>query len=97
MKSLMQQAREAPRIKSEYPPGTRILLSNMNDPMAPVPPGTRGTVERVDEAGQIHMKWDNGRSLALISGEDSFRKLTDEEIVQESKQPTEETGINMGM
>lgn len=97
MKSLMQQTREAPRIKSEYPPGTRILLSSMSDSLAPVPPGTKGTVELVDDAGQIHMKWDNGRTLPLISGEDSFRKLTDEEIAQESEQTTEETGMNMGM
>lgn len=97
MKSLMQQAREASRIKAEYPPGTRILLSSMNDPFAPVPPGTKGTVEHVDDAGQIHMKWDNGRSLALIAGEDSFRKLTNDELEQESEQPTEETGMNMGM
>lgn len=97
MKSLMQQTREAPQIRAEYPPGTRILLSSMSDSLAPVPPGTKGTVEHVDDAGQIHMKWDNGRSLALISGEDSFRKLTDEEIAQESEQTTEETGMNMGM
>ena len=97
MKSLMQQTREAPRIKSEYPPGTRILLSSMSDPFAPVPPGTKGTVEHVDDAGQIHMKWDKGRSLALISGEDSFRKLTDEELAQEAEGQAQETGMNMGM
>ncbi len=97
MKSLMQQTREAPRTKAEYRPGTRILLSNMSDPFAPVPSGTRGTVEYVDDAGQIHMKWDNGRSLALITGEDSFRKLTAEEIEQESEQLNEKMGMNIGM
>ena len=97
MNDLMRRTREAPRIKEEYPVGTRILLDHMNDPLAPVPAGTRGTVRFVDGAGQIHMSWDNGRSLALIIGEDSFRKLTDEEVAQEAKEQEQETGMNMGM
>lgn len=97
MKSIMEQTREAPRIKAEYPPGTRILLSHMNDRYSPVPDGTKGTVTHVDDIGQIFMNWDNGRTLPLNVDEDSFRKLTDEELAQEAEQPTEETGMNMGM
>ena len=78
--------RYSERIQSQYPEGTRIYLENMNDPHAPVPPGTRGTVDFVDDAGQIHMKWDNGRTLAIIPSEDSFRKLTEEEISEEQSQ-----------
>ena len=48
-----------------------------------VPPGTRGTVQFVDDVGSIHMNWDNGRTLALVPKEDSFRKLTEQEIEQE--------------
>ena len=62
-------------IKEQYPPGTRIRLNSMNDPYAPVTPGTEGIVDLVDDAGQIHMKWDNGRTLAIIPGEDSFTVL----------------------
>ena len=46
-------------------------------------------VDYVDDAGQIHMKWDNGRTLAIVPSEDDFRKLTDEELAEGSE--TEET------
>ena len=59
-------------IKKQYPAGTRIKLINMDDPWHPVEPGTEGTVEFVDDIGQIHMKWDNGRTLALVPGQDEF-------------------------
>ncbi len=76
-------SRQAQRYKESYPTGTRIMLISMEDPWAPVPSGTRGTVEVVDDIGQIHMKWDNGRTLALVPGEDSFRKLTEAELREE--------------
>ena len=62
----------------------------MNDLNAPVEPGTRGTVRYVDDAGQLGVAWDNGRSLSLIPGVDSFRKLTQQEIVQEQGMKMEE-------
>ena len=55
----------------------------MNDPFSPVEPGTCGTVRYVDDAGQLGVAWDNGRSLSLIPGVDSFRKLTQQEVAQE--------------
>lgn len=69
--------------RKAYPPGTRILLNHMDDPRDPVRAGMRGTVRFVDDQSQIHIQWDNGRGLALIPGVDSFRKLTQEELVQE--------------
>ena len=62
----------------------------MNDPYAPVESGTRGTVRYVDDAGQIGVVWDNGRSLSLIPGVDSFRTLTQQEIAQEQGMRMEE-------
>lgn len=62
--------------RSCYPPGTRIVLSSMNDPYAPVESGTRGSVRYVDDAGQVGVAWDNGRSLSLIPGVDSFRRAS---------------------
>lgn len=63
---------EIQRIKKIYTPGTRIRLLEMNDPYHPIPHGTNGTVDHVDDAGQIHMKWDNGRTLAIIPEVDRF-------------------------
>lgn len=59
-------------LKAQYPTGTRIRLERMNDPYAPVPSGTMGTVDMVDDACTVHMIWDNGRSLGLVPGEDVF-------------------------
>ena len=70
-------------VKNEYPVGTRIQLEEMIDIYSPVKSGTRGTVRFVDSIGQIHMQWDDGRSLALIPETDSFRKLTEDEIAEE--------------
>ena len=61
--------------KKQYPTGTRIRLIHMDDPYAPVSDGTTGTVITVDDAGNIHMKWDNGRSLAICPEVDSFAKI----------------------
>ena len=97
-------------IKRTYPPGTRIELISMSDPYAPVSSGTKGTVSFVDDIGTIHPKWDNGRSLGVVVGEDEFRKLSQSEIEAEqqsaeekneqtnsSDEPDETGGMNMTM
>lgn len=37
--------------------------------------GVCGTVESVDDAGQLHVKWDNGSTLALNPDVDEFTIL----------------------
>ena len=59
-------------IKKMYPAGTRLCCDRMQDDPRPIEPGICGTVIGVDDAGQVMMKWDNGRSLSLIPGLDSF-------------------------
>ena len=58
--------------KNTFPKGTRICVDNMDNDPRPIPAGTCGTVELVDDIGTIHCKFDDGRSLGLIPGEDSF-------------------------
>jgi len=82
-------SRQAERMKENYPSGTRIVLISMEDPFAPVPSGMRGTVNFIDDIGQIHMHWDNGRSLAIVPGEDVFRKLSPEEVETEKSSKLE--------
>ena len=83
--------RMAEYYKQKYPKGTRIELIQMGNDPRPVPPGTRGTVTYVDDMGQIGMHWDNGQSLSLIPGEDSFRVLNQEEIASEKNAASFET------
>ena len=62
------------RLQKRYPPGTRVHLQYMDDPQAP-PTGTMGTVQYIDDLGQIGVNWDTGSSLSLIPGKDSFSKI----------------------
>lgn len=77
------ERRFAQRMKDNYPPGTRIMLISMGDDPRPVDDNTRGTVKTVDDIGTLHCAFDNGRSLGIVPGEDSFRRLTDEELAEE--------------
>lgn len=64
-------------IKKIFIPGYRIKLISMNDPDG-LPSGSKGYVDFIDDAGQIHMNWDNGSSLALIYNVDEFEIIPDE-------------------
>lgn len=76
--------------KESYPPGTRIMLLSMGDDPRPVEDNTRGTVRVVDDIGTLHCSFDNGRSLGIVPGEDSFRKLTEEELAEEQENDIDE-------
>lgn len=72
-------------IKRKYPPGTRIELHFMPDDLRPIEPGTCGTVRFVDDIGTLHCDFDNGSSLGVVWGVDSFSVI----------EPTEDEGIDM--
>ena len=75
MEETMMDRKMVNFIKDQYPPGTRIRLNAMDDPYAPILPGTEGEVDFVDDEGKIFMKWNNGRTLPLAPGKDSFTVL----------------------
>ena len=90
------ERRFAQRMKDNYPPGTRIVLLSMGDDPRPIEPNTRGTVKAVDDIGTLHCAFDNGRSLGVVPGEDSFRKLTAEELAEEQEMTeSEDFGMKM--
>ena len=61
-------------LQQEYPPGTRVRLTRMDDLQSP-PLGTKGTVTGVDDMGSLLVVWDNGSRLNVIYGVDEVRKL----------------------
>lgn len=61
-------------IKSVFKKGLKVELEEMvGEP--DMAKGLQGVIDFVDDAGHIHMKWDNGRSLSLIWGKDKFKVL----------------------
>ena len=61
--------------KELYPKGTRIEVIAMGDDPSPIEPGTKGTVDVVDDMGTVHCTFDNGRRLGLIPNVDVFQKI----------------------
>ena len=69
----MYNQKQVEQLRKRYPKGTRLCLDFMDE--AGMPPGLQGTVAFIDDAGQIHMHWENGRSLAIVPGVDSFHRV----------------------
>ena len=64
-------------LRKQYPVGTKIQLISMRNEKYPVLPGTVGEVTHIDDACSIHMRWENGSSLALIPEIDSFQTVSE--------------------
>jgi len=61
-------------LRNEFPVGTKVELVKMDDPHTRLRPGDKGVVRLVDDAGNIHIRWDNGEGLAAAYGEDIVKK-----------------------
>ena len=68
------------QLRKEYPIGTRVELIHMDDPYnKKLVPGCKGTVRWVDDWGTIHVNWDCGSGLGVVYGEDSCRKVVEDD------------------
>lgn len=68
------------KLREIYPEGTKIILQEMQGE-SQMAKGLKGTVTHVDDADQIHMRWENGSSLALNVEVDTFKKIEPEEKI----------------
>lgn len=62
---------EIEELRRKYPEGTKIRLIKMYDP-TPVPPGTIGTINQIDDVGNIHC---DEFHLAIIPSKDKFEVI----------------------
>jgi len=70
-KGKTMQEQQIERIKGMYHPGVSVRLISMHG-KPQMTPDMKGTVEFVDDAGQIHVTWENGSSLVLNCEVDKF-------------------------
>lgn len=67
------------RMREQYPPGTRVEVVSLCNEEEHLKPGMKGTVVGVDDQPALLVDWDNGSSLSLLIGQDSFRVLPQQE------------------
>ena len=60
-------------------PGSRVELIHMDDPYTDLKRGDQGTVDFIDDANVIHVKWDNGSGLGLLDDVDTYKVLSEGE------------------
>lgn len=59
--------------------GKKVKLIKMVDPYTDLKSGDMGVIDFVDDAGQIHVSWENASHLAWIPGVDEYEIIDDQE------------------
>ncbi len=78
------------RLRRQYPRGTRIEITRLQDPYSRLAAGSRGTVEFVDDAGSLFCVFDNGEHIGLLYGIDGYRKVP---VLSEKTEAAYDTGL----
>lgn len=60
-------------LRTQFPPGSRVLLTSKGNPESPVDNGAQGTLAKVDSAGRFLVDWDTGQHTALNPEYDTFQ------------------------
>lgn len=58
--------------------GDRVMLDHNGDRYSNRQPGSIGTIDFIDDAGTIHVVWEDGGRLGLIEGEDRWHVVVEE-------------------
>ena len=55
-------------MSGELQPGARVRFRGFGepDPYSELRPGTEGTVVLIDDAGTVHILWDDGHQMGLV-------------------------------
>jgi hypothetical protein len=56
----------AERDRLQHLVGRRVRLEHCTDAYSTLPVGTLGTVDFIDDAGTVHVEWDNGARLGMV-------------------------------
>lgn len=71
------------QIQTRLLKGRIIRLISTSDPYTKLQPGSMGVVTDVSKditgLDKVHVKWENGSSLSLLQGEDSYHIFTERE------------------
>lgn len=56
--------------------GKRVRLVQCDDPWTKLEPGSLGTVDGIDSAGTVQVKWDSGSRLGMVRGIDKYEVVS---------------------
>lgn len=83
-------------LRERFPVGTTVELKEDMYGEKNMPKGLKGKLIFIDDIATFHVQWENGSSLGLIYGEDSFSCKFEQEQTSEQNQDNENMTNNQG-